>query len=538
MKRYILILGLAIIITVCGNANGSTEVQKNVDPVTLTRSSSAVTDTLHEAAGAEYYLYRQKFLSPTATKPAKIRIIHPDSRGHGTSDAVTQSAVTQSLKKQASSITGDCKVFISSSNEGSRIQPLDLSYIGDNFQRAEFSNVRPLVSEIFSVYGNPSTTLGKLRVLRDWIARMAIHPHPPFHAAVNKNTHVLPIGWNWATFDGISEGGKRWERDSQFWAGYHLNGYKMLNRLFNLDGTEAHPMLEKIGIGTAEYRIKKLDENVNDPEVYRTVLCTYQAEMLIALAASIDIHGILLSTYGHDTSAFFLPELAKWVYMDPTFNEDYIFNENYILPSSGIVASPQELYEASTMGVVRELFLAAKIQGPSWERTVYVDSSDDIRATYLGDSNPYAWIVIGSNLIQEYADPFRTNLVMYDAPFFHEYPDDPTTVVFSSRKRVSDIEVVFPILGVSIVRTTPLDPISVSVALASNWPYLDHFEISDEDGIWKPLIGDLVLTVAASKTTQVKSIDKTEYPSTIALMSAKCRKIGNAIPAVNLLLLN
>jgi hypothetical protein len=526
MKRYSLILGLAIIITVCGNANGSSQPPDSGAPVNQARPAFT-TDYMNKAAGAWYYHYREPYLSSTATEPAKIKNINPDFGGLAISDTAT----TQSSEKQATSMIGDCRVFISSSNMGSRIQPLDLSYIGDDFQRSEFSNVRLLVSEIFSVYENPSTNLGKLRVLRDWIARMAIHPHPPLHAGVDKNTHVLPSGWDWSMFDGISENEQRWARDSQFWDDYGLNGYNMLNRLFNLDGTEAHPMLEKLG--PAEYRIKTLTENVNDPEVYRTVLCTYQAEMLITLAGSIGIHGILVSTYGHDTSAFFLPELAKWVYMDPTFNEDYI------LASSGIVASPRELYVASVKGVARDVFLATKIQGPSWERTVYVDSSDDVRATYLGDSNPYAWIVMGSNLMQFLTKPwFAMNLVMYDAPFFYEYPDDPATVAFSNRKRVSDMEVVFPTLGVSIVRTTPLDQISVSVALASNWPYHDHFEISDEDGIWGPLIGDLVLTVAASKTIQVKSVDKTGCSSTIALMSAICKKRGNAIPAVNLLLLN
>lgn len=178
MKRYILILGLAIIITVCRNANGSSQPPDSEAPVNQA-SSSFTTDYMNEAAGVWYYLYRKPYLPSTATEPAKIKNINPDFGGLAISDTAT----TQFLGKQAISITGDCRVFISSSNEGSRIQPLDLSYIGDNFQRPEFSNVRPLVNEIFSVYGNPSTNLGKLRVLRDWIARMAIHPHPPFHAA-------------------------------------------------------------------------------------------------------------------------------------------------------------------------------------------------------------------------------------------------------------------------------------------------------------------------------------------------------------------
>ncbi len=447
--------------------------------------------------------------------------------------------MAQSRLREISLMGSACDVFISRSNLGSSIQPADMSYLGDDFRRPEFSYVRPLVDDIFYVYGNPSTNLGKLRVLRDWIARMAIHPHPPFHADIHKNTHVLPPGWDWAMFDGLNKGQRRWERDSKFWASYRLNGYKMLNRLFNLDGSEAHPMMEKIG--PAEYRIKKLTENVNDPEVYRTVLCTYQAEMLIALAASISIHGILVSTVGHDTCAFYLPELAKWVYMDPTFNEDYIWASSAsanLPPGSpkGSVASPAELYAASAMGVMREVFLATKIRGPSWERSVYVDSADDSRATYLGDSSPYGWIVMGSNLIQEYAYPFCTNLVMYDAPFFYDHPDDPTTIAFSARRRVSDMNIVFPTLGVSIMGETPLEKTSVSIKLASNWPYHDHFEVSGGDGIWESLTGSLVLTVGEGKTFQVKSVDKSKGASTIGFISAKCRP-RDAMPAINLLLL-
>lgn len=546
-KSNILVLGLTLVLTFCGSTSAEAKAQKSVDRGGLTGSPSAVTETRNEAAGAKYYLGRKKFLSPTKTRPASKKLIHPDSGGHGVSSVLTRlqsskrdAVESRSLKEQAVSITGGCKIFVSGSNLGSSIQSPDLSYIGDDLQRPEFSNIRPLANEIFSVYGNPETNLGKLRVLRDWIARMAIHPHPPFHADADKNTHVLPDGWDWSMFDAISEGGERWWRDSAFWSGYRLNGYNMLNRLFNLDGTEPHPMLKKIG--PAEYRIKKLTEDVNDPEVYRTVLCSYQAEMLIALAASIGIHGILVSTAGHDTAAFYLPEFSKWVYMDPTYNEDYIWatTENEVPPPErpvGSPVSPAELYWASEIGVMREVFFAAKIEGPSWEPTVYVDSVDDIRATYLGDGSSYGWIVMGSNLIQEYADPFRTNQIMYDAPHFYKYPDDPATVALSNRRRVSDMEIVFPTLGVSISGTTPLDALSVSVSLASNWPYHDHFEISDEDGTWRPLIGDLVLTVSAGEAAQVDSVDKNGRSSTIASMSAKCKGRDHT-PAVNLLLLN
>lgn len=526
--------GLALMLIVCGNTHGEIKTAESSFPGSSTLASGTVKEKQLDPTGARYYLYRNRFLAPHKTKPSKTRIFNPDYGGSVTDTVLAP----RSIPDPTLPTTGACRISVSASNPGSRIQPDDFSYIGDDFQRLEFSYVRPLVEEIFTVYDNPSTNLGKLRALRDWIARMAIHPHPPLHPIADKNTHVLPIGWDWAMFDALREGGERWSRDSAFWAGFNLNGYKMLNRLFNLDGTEPYPMMAKIG--PAEYRIKKLTEDSSDPEVYRTALCTYQAEMLITLAASIEIHGILVSTYGHDTCAFYLPEFAKWVYMDPTYNEDYVWTSTgtELRPpeqQEGSVASPWELYMASTAGVMRDVFLAAKIPGPSWEITVYADSADDSRATYLGDSNAYGWIVMGSNLVQEYADPFRTNLVVYDAPFFYEHPDDPAAIALSTRQRVSDMEIVFPALGVSIAGTTQIDQTSTLITLASNWPYHEHFEIPDAYGVWNTLTGDLVLTVPANQTTRIRSVDKAGFCSQITAVSASCR---NPIPAVNSLLLN
>ena len=535
-KRRLIMLApwLALILIVCGNAYGEIKAVKNSPVSSSVLAGGPLKDIQPDPAGVKYYLYRNRFLAPNKTKPSKKRIFTPDYGGR-VKDIAT---APRSMSDPSLPVTGACRISVSASNLGSRIQPADLSYIGDDFQRLEFSFVRPLVEEIFTVYDNPSTSLGKLRVLRDWIARMAIHPHPPLHPIADKNTHVLPIGWDWAMFDALREGGERWLRDSEFWAGFNLNGYKMLNRLFNLDGTEPYPMMAKIG--PAEYRIKKLIEDTGDPEVYRTALCTYQAEMLITLAASIGIHGVLVSTYGHDTCAFYLPEFAKWVYMDPTYNEDFVWAStgNELRPpdqQAGNVASPQELYMASATGMMRDVFLAVKLPGPSWETTVYADSADDSRATYLVDNNAYGWIVMGSNLVQEYADPFRTNLIMFDAPFFYEHPDDPAVIALSTRQRVSDMELVFPSLGVSIAGTTQIDQTSTLITLASNWPYHRHFEMPDAYGVWTTLTGDLVLTVPANKSVLIRSVDKAGFCTQIALMSANCR---NAIPAVTSLLLN
>ena len=98
------------------------------------------------------------------------------------------------------------------------------------------------------------------------------------------------------------------------------------------------------------------------------------------------------------------------------------------------------------------------------------------------------------------------------------------------------MHIVFPTLGVSIMGETPLEKVSVSIKLASNWPYHDHFEVSGGDGIWESLTGSLVLTVGEGKTFQVKSVDKSQGASTIGLISAKCRP-RDAVPAINLLLL-
>ena len=79
-RLSILALGFAFIFTLCGNTCGGTEAQPRLDTVELSRLPTPALETRNEAAGAAYYLFREQFLAPKKTKPAKIRIIHPDRR--------------------------------------------------------------------------------------------------------------------------------------------------------------------------------------------------------------------------------------------------------------------------------------------------------------------------------------------------------------------------------------------------------------------------------------------------------------------------
>ena len=185
-------------------------------------------------------------------------------------------------------------------------------FIGKDLSHPKVVALQPLVAEILSAYGNPHDNLGRARVLRDWVARTAIHPHWPFHPDGNtSNLTVLPIGQHWADVNPVAWA--NFDSDSEFWYQWHFDGYGMLDQLLGTldprtgvranDGMMTH-------VQGAQYRIKDISD-------YHYVLCTYQDFMLISLWEAAGLHGLLLSTIRHDPAAVFIPELAKWSIWTP-----------------------------------------------------------------------------------------------------------------------------------------------------------------------------------------------------------------------------
>lgn len=506
--------GAALLLaTMALSACGSTNPELGTSPAA---SKNAVVAICHSTPPADRYdtgtwhdLYKLSCGPGTASEPSASRVVQPDEGGTpqaSSAHSIVRTAVAQPTSTLRTSSLDT--LFIYGTDEGTPI-PInpDLRYKGYDFAGPEFQTLKPLVVEILAQYDNPKTPLGKLRALRDWVSRIAIHPHSPFHADLDKNTEVLPVNATWRDLDALSNGGLRWSQDSQFWGEYKLNGYKMLNRLINFDGTEPNSMLDKVGPG--QYRIKKLTEDITDSEAYRTVLCTSQAYMLMALAGTIGIHGTLVSTTGHDVSAFYLPDQYTWTIIDPTYNEDYI---NKV---TGRSVSPQEMYIASSLGTVNEQFFAAKIRGPAWAPNVYTDPNDHPAATYMGDGHPDGMTAMGSNLIQSYDLPFKTMLYQYDAPIFYNNPTNAATVGLSGRRRSPDLDGLFPKFGVSIKESRQTDANRVTIKLASNLPYHDHFEIQEGGGAWATLSEDPTLKVGYG-AVKVRSVDTSGFASTVA----------------------
>jgi len=72
-------------------------------------------------------------------------------------------------------------------------------------------------------------------------------------------------------------------------------------------------------IGGARYRIR-------DIQSYHYVACTYQAIIANVLWAAAGLQGMRVTILDHDPAAVFIPELGRWVYEDPTFDEEYLLD--------------------------------------------------------------------------------------------------------------------------------------------------------------------------------------------------------------------
>src|SRR6266704_6069729 len=140
-----------------------------------------------------------------------------------------------------------------------------------------------------------------------------------------------------------------------------MDGYAMLDRLLGtLDpatGRRADDgmMAEVEG---ARYRIRDL-------ATYHYVLCSYQDIMLNALWAAAGLHGMLISTVGHDPAAVFIPELGRWVYEDPEFDDEYL------LDGTVDPLSPIDFLTFSSDGQANRL-QPKKSAGPTFDPEPYV----------------------------------------------------------------------------------------------------------------------------------------------------------------------
>src|SRR5439155_7437754 len=172
------------------------------------------------------------------------------------------------------------------------------------------------------------------------------------------------------------------EEDRLFWGSVGMDGYEMLNRLLGTldpstglradDGMMMH-------VEGARYRIRDVNQ-------YHYVQCSYEDIILNALWAAAGLHGMMTSTVGHDPAAVFIPELGRWVYQDPEFNEEFQ------LDGIGEPLSPTDLLVFSERGEAYRL-RPAKHSGPNFDPEVFVANR-----SYLDDERMEGFVIIGSQL--------------------------------------------------------------------------------------------------------------------------------------------
>jgi hypothetical protein len=196
---------------------------------------------------------------------------------------------------------------------------------------------------------------------------------------------------------------------------------------------------------------------IRNYEQYRSVLCTWQQFIFIHLLAAAGLHGMLLSTNGHDPGAVFIPELEKWVWEDPTFNEEFI------LDCIGEPLSPLELLIYSISGKIDRI-TPLKSRGPDWDIAPYINLSECApNNSYFTENGPFYYI--RANLNNKSIDnplwgPINVQFDLPDSPFSEIY------------LRVNE-QIIFPQLGVKIVEIVELEN-GFKVTLDTSYP--NHYK--------------------------------------------------------------
>lgn len=389
-----------------------------------------------------------------------------------------------------------------------------LRYTAADLEGSFAMRLRWLAAEVLSGYPDATTDLDVARCLRDWIARTAVHPYSLFHSHIpaGQGNETLPPGVERVDLTFLDKDNDRIQQDSAYWAAYNHNGYGMLCALLGLDAAT--------GVYTGEgfmVRVAPGYWRIRDVATFPFVLCSYQQSMLQMLLAAAGLHGMLITTYGHDPGATWVPSLGKWIMNDPTYND------TYLLDGTGAPLSPVELLNATTTGAlhrlqVSKILTASGRVAPTWADGVYIDPTAP-GCTYLSDSHPSGFVIMGAQLNNsdrwsEAQVGGAIRLCLIDGSARHRIVPFGDEITYAPCAPYE----AFPYLGCAVVNLEVLPTDEISVHLETAQPHAQGYEVSIDGAMW--IHCPQVHTVAAgSGLVQYRSVDHGGRPSSTASIS-------------------
>jgi hypothetical protein len=439
--------------------------------------------------------------------PALIRSVRGTVTGAGCSDARVERSGYDTLVFALDAVQARVPVIVATRPDSVGIlaaaQPLTTveqeQFVGENLGSPLILALRPLIAEILGAYGSPTTNLGRARAIRDWVARTAVIGDAAIHPDNStSNLSVLPPGARWADVNRVNTPAK-WDEDHTYWDAQRYDGYAMLDRLLGtLDlatGVRADDGLMEHVVG-ARYRIRDIPS-------YHYTLCTFQAIIANVLWAAAGLQGVRGATIGHDPGTVFIPELGRWVYEDPTFDEEYL------LDGEGEPLSPTDLLSLSIAGQAGRL-RAVKLSGPAFDPETYAAGW-----TYFAAGHPSGMLVMGGQLNGRVVDAgwAETHYVQIDVAGLAAAPwplSDPTIY-----HRVTPQDA-FPSLGVVVSQLAIQDSVYV-IGLSSTLPDHDHFERRTNGGLWERVPESDVLPVGACRI-EYRSVNAISNTSASAVL--------------------
>jgi hypothetical protein len=238
-------------------------------------------------------------------------------------------------------------------------------------------------------------------------------------------------------------------------------------------------------VSGARYRIR-------DVAAYRYALCTFQSIIAQTLWAAAGLHGLRAATIDHDAAAVFIPESGRWVWEDPTFNDEYL------LDGQGEPLSPTDLLTISTSGQSYRL-RPTKMAGPTFDPEPYVATW-----SYLKAGHPEGMLIMGSQLFRNVVGVtgWSGRYVQIDVASLDDAPAIYRDTVSYSRATATDA---FPTLGVVVGHAQQVDSVLV-LTLASTLPGHAYFERRISGGAWAPVGETDILPIGACRVSY-RSID-------------------------------